>query len=65
LKKAAGIEKGSAAPGSTKAGTVTLKHIYEIAKIKASEDGMKHLGEQRIASAIVGSAKSMGLEVVH
>jgi len=64
LKKAAGIEKGSGAAGSQSVGTVTLKHVYEIAKIKASEDGMKHLGEERIARAIVGSARSMGIEVV-
>jgi large subunit ribosomal protein L11 len=65
LKKAAGgIEKGSGASGQTKVGTVSLKHVYEIAKIKASEDGMKHLGEERIARTVIGSARSMGIEVV-
>lgn len=34
LKRAAGISSGSGAPGSETAGTISLKHIYEIAKIK-------------------------------
>ena len=33
LKKAAEIEKGSAKPGHESAGTVSLRHIYEIAKV--------------------------------
>jgi ribosomal protein L11 len=34
LKRAAGITSGSTKPGSDIAGNVSLKHIYEIAKIK-------------------------------
>ncbi len=43
LKKTAGIEKGSGTPGQAIIGTISLKHVYEIAKIKATDDHMKHL----------------------
>lgn len=66
LKKAAGIEKGSGAPGTSggKSGSVTLKHIYEIAKVKCKDESLGVLGEERVARAVVGSARSLGLEVV-
>ncbi|RSH91660.1 hypothetical protein EHS25_009029 [Saitozyma podzolica] len=37
LKAAASIDKGSGSPGTSKVGTVSLKHVYEIARIKAHE----------------------------
>ncbi|KAG5723590.1 hypothetical protein E4T56_gene18143 [Termitomyces sp. T112] len=43
LKKAAGIEKGTGKPGHVSNGTVSLKHVYEIAKIKSTDEHMKHL----------------------
>ncbi|CAE6457676.1 unnamed protein product [Rhizoctonia solani] len=48
LKKAAGIEKGTARPGHDWVGTLTLKHVYEIAKIKATDEHMKHIGLEGI-----------------
>lgn len=36
LMQAAGIEKGSSDPKRAKVGTVSLKHVFEIAKIKKS-----------------------------
>ncbi|QRW19214.1 ribosomal L22e protein family [Rhizoctonia solani] len=59
LKKAAGIEKGTARPGHDWVGTLTLKHIYEIAKIKATDEHMKHIGLEGIAKSIVGSARTL------
>ncbi|THG98557.1 hypothetical protein EW026_g3650 [Hermanssonia centrifuga] len=64
LKKAAGIEKGTGKPGHGVAGTVSLKHIYEIAKIKARDDNVKHLRLEAIARTIVGTAKTLGVQVV-
>ncbi|KAH9077421.1 mitochondrial ribosomal protein L11 [Lactarius deliciosus] len=55
LKKAANIEK---------VGTVSLKHVYEIAKIKATDEHLKHLRLEAIASTIVGSARTLGVQVV-
>ncbi|OLL23677.1 54S ribosomal protein L19, mitochondrial, partial [Neolecta irregularis DAH-3] len=34
LRNTLGIKKGAALPGTEKVGKVSLKHIYEIAKIK-------------------------------
>lgn len=64
VKQAAKIEKGSTHPGSKIAGTITLKHVYEIAKVKCHDDALKVLGEERVAKAIIGSCRSMGITVV-
>ena len=62
LKKAAGISKGASVVGRDKAGKVTMAQITEIAEKK-----MKDLNANDIDAArmmIIGSARSMGLEVV-
>ncbi len=64
LKKAAKVEKGAGLPGTEKVGTVSLKHVYEIAKIKCNDEALKALGEERVARGIIGSARSLGIEVV-
>lgn len=64
LKKAAGIEKGTGKPGHEVVGTVSLKHIYEIAKIKATDEHLKHLPLESIARTIVGTARTLGVQVV-
>ncbi|MEM6357380.1 MAG: 50S ribosomal protein L11 [Pseudomonadota bacterium] len=61
LKKAAKLKSGSKTPGRASAGTVSLKQVREIAEVK-----MKDLNANSIEAAmqiIVGSAKSMGIEV--
>jgi large subunit ribosomal protein L11 len=61
LKKAAGIEKGSAVPNREKVGTVTRAQLREIAEIK-----MKDLNAVDIEGAIrqiEGTAHNMGLKV--
>lgn len=64
LKKAAGIEKGTGKPGHEVVGTVSLKHVYEIAKIKARDEHLKHLRLEAIASTVVATAKTLGVQVV-
>jgi len=64
LKKAAGIEKGTGKPGHSVAGTISLKHVYEIAKIKQTDEHMRHLPLESIARTIVGTAKTLSIEVV-
>jgi large subunit ribosomal protein L11 len=62
LKKAAGLAKGSKTPGTGTAGKVTMAQVQEIAKAK-----MQDLNANDIEAAslmIVGSARSMGIEVV-
>lgn len=62
LKKAAGINSGSAVPNRDKVGTVTQDQLREIAETK-----MKDLNANDIEQAkkiIAGTARSMGLTVI-
>ncbi|MGB7213611.1 MAG: 50S ribosomal protein L11 [Gammaproteobacteria bacterium] len=62
LRKAAGLEKGSAAPNREKVGQVTRKQVREIAELK-----MPDLNAASIEAAmrmIEGTARSMGIQVV-
>jgi large subunit ribosomal protein L11 len=62
LKKAAGLTKGSTTPGTGTVGKVTMEQVREIAATK-----MQDLNANDIESAsqmIVGSARSMGIQVV-
>ena len=62
LKKAAGLEKGSANPSREKVGKVTRAQVREIAELK-----MKDLNAIDIEGAmrqIEGTAKSLGMTVV-
>lgn len=65
LKKAAGVEKGShsQSPGEKPVGSVTLKQIYEIAKIKSTDIHLRHLSLQALCKSIAHSAKSCGIAV--
>jgi large subunit ribosomal protein L11 len=64
LKKTTGIEKGVGKPGHETSGSISLKHIYEIAKIKQADDHLKHLPLESIARMVLGSCKSLGLKAV-
>ena len=64
LKKAAGIEKGAGKAGHETVGTISLKHVYEIAKIKKTDPAVSALDLKAICHLILGSAKTMGLQVV-
>jgi large subunit ribosomal protein L11 len=61
LRKAAGVEKGSAVPNREKVGKVTRKQVREIAELK-----MKDLNAIDIEGAmrqIEGTARNMGITV--
>lgn len=64
LKKAAGIERGSRRPGHFVASTLSLKHIYEIAKVKQSDPYCQYMSLESICKSIMGTANSMGIQVV-
>ena len=65
IKKAAGIPKGSGEPGKSVAGRVSVKYLYEIAKVKQEIDpDLRHHDVEGIMKMMMGSAKSMGFEVV-
>ena len=62
LKRAANVAKGSAEPNKAKVGTVTMKQVEEIAKLKLVD-----LNTESLASAIKsvsGTARSMGIDII-
>ncbi len=61
LKKAAKLESGSKTPGKAVCGTVTLAQVKEIAKTKMED--LNAYEEDAAVKIILGSARSMGLEV--
>ncbi len=61
LKKAAGVEKGSAVPNRDKVGTVTRDQVREIAEQKMQDLNAYDL--EHATKIIEGTARSMGLTV--
>ena len=61
IKKAIGIEKGSAAPNKTKVGSITLAQIEEIAKTKMED--LNATSMEAAIEMIKGSARAMGVTV--
>ena len=62
LRKAAGVDRGSAEPNREKVGHITRAQLEEIAKLK-----MKDLNAINLEGAIrqvEGTARSMGIEIV-
>lgn len=62
IKKAAGLTTGSAEAGRISAGTLSLKHVYEIARLKQKD--APGIEVESMARSVVASCKSMGVEVV-
>jgi len=62
LKKAAGVDKGSAAPNRTKVGKVTRAQVREIAEVKMKD--MNALDLDDAMRQIEGTARNMGIQVV-
>ena len=62
LRKAAGLPKGSTAPGRETAGQVTMAQVREIAETKMQDLNANDI--DAAAKIIAGSARSMGLNVV-
>lgn len=61
LLKAAGIEKGSAAPNKTKVASVKKAQVTEIARLKMPDLNATTL--EAAESMIVGTARNMGITV--
>lgn len=62
IKKAAGKDKGSAAPNKDKVGKITKKQVQEIAAIKLPDLNANDV--EAAMTMIEGTARSMGIEVV-
>jgi len=62
LRKAAGVDKGSAAPNRQKVGRVTVEQLREIARTKMPD--LNANDEEAAMQIIAGTARSMGIEIV-
>ena len=62
LKKAAGLESASKEPGRSVAGKVTMAQVREIADAKMGD--MNAVDLEGATQMVMGSARSMGLEVI-
>ncbi|KAK2867981.1 hypothetical protein FQN49_003271, partial [Arthroderma sp. PD_2] len=56
--------RGGGKPGHETIGQVSLKHVYEIAKIKQTELRLSGLSLQGLCTSVIAQAKSIGLKVV-
>jgi large subunit ribosomal protein L11 len=61
LKKAAGVEKGSAEPGKVKVGKVSRAEVRKIAELKLKDLTAKDLAAAE--KSVEGTARSLGLEI--
>ncbi|MGH8584201.1 MAG: 50S ribosomal protein L11 [Gammaproteobacteria bacterium] len=61
IKKAIGLESGSATPNSKKVGKISRKQLEEIAKIKWPDINAGSM--EAAIKTIAGSARSMGVDV--
>ncbi len=62
LRQAAGLDKGSTAPGREGVGTVTDAQVAEIAKTKMPD--LKANDLEAAKKQVAGTARSMGISVV-
>jgi large subunit ribosomal protein L11 len=61
IKKAAGVDKGSAEPHKTKVGSLTAAQVREIAQTKLPDLNANDI--EAAAKIIAGTARSMGIKV--
>ena len=59
-----GKRKGASNPGAEIVGTVSLKHVFEIAKIKQTELRLSGLPLEGLCRSIIYQCKSIGISVV-
>ncbi len=61
LKKAAGVESGSAEPNRNKVGSITRDQLKELAQEK--QEDLNANSEEAAMKILEGSARSMGIEI--
>jgi len=62
IKKAAGIQKGTGTAGKEKVGKLTMAQVEQIAQAKMPDLNTKDL--EAAKRSVIGTAKSMGVEIV-
>ena len=64
ILKCAGMDKGPTQPNPEVAsGYITPEAVYEIAKMKHADEMRHHLPLEGVARSVIGSAKTMGVQV--
>jgi len=64
IKKAAGIDSGPNSPNADEpVGFITPEAVYEIAKVKNADGHRWHLPLEGVALSVIGTARSMGIQV--
>src|SRR3954466_2543686 len=70
LLKAAGVQetkgklKGANNPGKDSVGEISLKHVYEIAKIKQLELRLSGLSLEGLCKTVIAQAKTVGVRSI-
>ena len=64
VKERKGKIRGAMLPGKESIGEVSLKHIYDIAKIKQSELRLSGMSLESLSRSVIASTRSIGLTVV-
>lgn len=64
MKERQGKVRGAMLPGKESVGEVSLKHIYEIAKIKHSELRLSGLPLVGLCKSVIAQAKTVGVTIV-
>jgi len=66
LDKGSGLAKGNypTSKGTQIIGQLSLKHVYEIARIKSQDDVNKNRDLKAIALSVIGTCRSLGVEVI-
>lgn len=63
-KSAGGDKEVGMGGGSAQVGEVSLKHVYEIARIKQGEARLQGMGLEGLVRSVVAQARSIGVGVV-
>lgn len=64
LKQAAGIQKGAMNHRTETAGMITLKHLYEIAVIKQTDENLEFRSLEEVCNMLISTARSLGIKIV-
>ncbi len=64
VKERKGKVRGAMNPGKESVGEVSLKHIYEIAKLKQTELRLSGLSLEGLCKSVIAQAQSIGITVV-
>lgn len=62
IKQAAGLSRGADRTGHEFVGAISLKHLYEIAKVKAPD--MPGMSLRGVVKCLMSQCQSMGVRVV-